>query len=106
MNSRALTRADLATALNHKIGLSFRESFDVVDFVIDEICDAFVRGESVKISTFGSFRIREKKPRVGRNLKTLEEVEISGRRVLLFRPSQVLRQRIADGEAGNGSGEG
>ena len=75
-----------------------------MEFVIDEICDALARGEPVKISTFGSFRIRDKKPRVGRNLRTLEEVEISGRRVLLFRPSQSLKSRIAGARHENGSG--
>ena len=103
MPGKALTRADIATALHQKVGLSFRESADVVDFVIDEICDAVVRGEYVKIATFGSFRLRDKKARVGRNLKTLEEVTISERRVLLFRPSQHLRRRVASGSSDRGS---
>ena len=105
MPGKALTRADIATALHQRVGLSFRESADVVDFVIDEICDAVVRGEYVKIATFGSFRLRDKKARVGRNLKTLEEVTISERRVLLFRPSQHLRRRVASGSADDSSGD-
>ncbi len=106
MTRGALTRAELASALNREVGLSFRESVDAVEFVIDEISHALVRGEPVKISTFGSFRTRDKKPRIGRNLKTLEEVEISGRRVLLFRPSHTLRRRVTDGEPGTASGDG
>ncbi len=103
MPGKALTRADIATRLHRKVGLSFRESADVVDFVIDEVCDALVRGEYVKIATFGSFRLRDKRARIGRNLKTLEEVTVSERRVVLFRPSRRLRHRVASGPADRGS---
>ncbi len=94
MSGDTVTRAQLGEAVYHEVGLSRNESADLVESVLDEISDALVRGESVKISSFGSFSVREKGQRVGRNPKTGEEVPILPRRVLVFRPSHVLKERI------------
>ena len=94
MESRTLTRADLAEAVYEEVGLSRNESSDLVEAVINEIMDALVKGDGVKISSFGSFSVREKGERVGRNPKTGQEVPILPRKVLVFRPSQVLKSRI------------
>ncbi len=90
-----LTRADLAEMLNRHIGLSKAESAEVVESVLKHICDALEQGEHVKISGFGTFTLRDKRERVGRNPKTGIEVPIAPRRVLTFRPSQIMRDRIA-----------
>ena len=92
-----LTRADLAETINRKMGLSRAESLDLVEQVLDKMTDALVRGENVKISGFGSFVLRDKNERVGRNPKTGVEVPITPRRVLTFRASQLLKDRIAKG---------
>ena len=92
-----LTRADLAETINRKIGLSRSESLDLVEQVLAKMSDALVRGENVKISGFGSFVLRDKKERVGRNPKTGIEVPITPRRVLTFRASQLLKERVAKG---------
>lgn len=89
-----LTRADLADELHGKIGLSRAESAHLVEQVLDTISDALVEGGNVKLSSFGSFMLRRKGLRVGRNPKTGVEVPIEPRTVLTFRPSQLLRQRI------------
>jgi integration host factor subunit alpha len=89
-----LTRADLADELHATIGLSRAESADLVEQVLDSISDALVAGENVKLSSFGSFMLREKGLRVGRNPKTGVEVPIEPRTVLTFRASQLLRDRI------------
>ena len=94
MESRTLTRADLAEAVYEEVGLSRNESSDLVESVLDEISNALVRGEGVKISSFGSFSVREKGERIGRNPKTGVEVPISPRKVLVFRASHVLKDRI------------
>ena len=75
--------------------MSRNESADLVESILDEISDSLVAGENVKISSFGSFVVRQKGGRVGRNPKTGEEVPIDPRRVLVFRPSQVLKERIS-----------
>lgn len=93
--SDTLTRADLAETLNSKIGLSRAESARLVEMVLDLMGDALVRGENVKISGFGTFVLRDKSGRVGRNPKTGVEVPITPRRVLTFRPSQIMRDRVA-----------
>jgi integration host factor subunit alpha len=93
-NAGTLTRADLAERLNREIGLSRAESADLVEQVLDGISEALVAGDNVKLSSFGSFIVREKGLRVGRNPKTGVVVPIAPRRVLSFRPSQLLRQRI------------
>lgn len=92
-----LTRADLADSLNQVIGLSRAESSRLIENIIDQICDALERGENVKISGFGTFVLRDKNARVGRNPKTGVEVPISPRRVLTFRPSQIMRDQVAQG---------
>lgn len=97
MDNRTITRADLAEAVYEEVGLSRNESSDLVEAVLDEISDTLVSGENVKISSFGSFSIREKGERIGRNPKTGVEVAISPRKVLVFRASHVLKDRINQG---------
>lgn len=92
----SLTRAELSDAVHRQIGLSRAESAQLVEDVLDHIADALVMGENVKISSFGSFVLRKKGLRVGRNPKTGVEVPIEPRTVLTFRPSQILRQSIND----------
>jgi integration host factor subunit alpha len=92
-----LTRADLADAINREIGLSRAESADMVEKILAHMCEALSKGENVKISGFGSFVLRDKGERVGRNPKTGVEVPIAPRRVLTFRASQMTRERIAKG---------
>jgi len=94
MGGKTLTRADLAEAVYKKVGLSRSESADLVEMVLDEICEAIVRGETVKLSSFATFHVRDKNERVGRNQKTGEEVPILPRRVMTFKASNVLKQRI------------
>ncbi len=97
MGSKTLTRADLAEALVDKVGLPRNESQELVELVLSEISDALADGEPVKLSSFGSFGIREKGERIGRNPKTGEEVPITPRRVLVFRPSNIMKDRINAG---------
>ncbi len=97
MAERTITRAQLSESVYQEVGLSRNESADLLEMVLGEIASALTRGESVKISSFGSFSIRSKGQRVGRNPKTGEEVPILPRRVLVFRPSQLLKSRINDG---------
>lgn len=92
-----LTRADLAEAINRKVGLSRSESLGMVESILDHMADALESGENVKISGFGTFLLRDKGERVGRNPKTGVEVPITPRRVLTFRASQMLKERIAKG---------
>ena len=94
MASATVTRAHLAEAVYQEVGLSRNESADLVETVLKEISESLTRGEPVKISSFGSFSVRQKGPRVGRNPKTGEEVPILPRRVLVFRASNVLKSRI------------
>jgi integration host factor subunit alpha len=94
MGGTTLTRADLAEAVYRKVGLSRTESAQLVEMVLDEICDSIVRGETVKLSSFATFQIRSKNERVGRNPKTGEEVPISPRKVMTFKASNVLKSRI------------
>ncbi len=89
-----MTRAQLAEAVYEQVGLSRNESADLVESVFDEIGESLVRGDTVKISSFGSFYVREKGTRMGRNPKTGDEVPILPRRVLVFRPSHVLKDLI------------
>ena len=96
MAGKTLTRADLTEALYQEIGLSRHESAELVESIIAELAKALLAGENVKISSFGSFVLRDKGGRIGRNPKTGEEVPIEPRRVLTFRPSQVLKQQIND----------
>ena len=94
MGAKTLTRADLAEAVYRKVGLSRTESAQLVEMVLDEICDAIVRSETVKLSSFATFHVREKNERVGRNPKTGQEVPILPRKVMTFKASNVLKQRI------------
>ncbi len=91
--ARALTRAALAKEIYKKIGFSYSESSRLLESVIEQVAGALARGEKVKLLNLGSFQVYEKRPRVGRNPKTGEEVTIPKRRVVSFRPSQVLKQR-------------
>ena len=95
-----LTRADLADELHRTIGLSRAESADLVEQVLDTIGEALLKGGNVKLSSFGSFILRKKGLRVGRNPKTGEEVPITPRRVLSFRPSHLMKDRVAAGNKG------
>jgi len=101
MSNRTLTRADLAEAVYQEVGLSRSESSQLVESVLNEVADTLVKGETVKLSSFGSFQVREKGGRVGRNPKTGEEVPIAPRRVLVFRASHVLKDRINNAQSGN-----
>jgi integration host factor subunit alpha len=92
-----VTRAQLSEAVYQEVGLSRNESADLVETVLKEIADALARGENVKISSFGSFFVRNKGQRIGRNPKTGEEVPINPRRVLVFRASHVLKDRVNAG---------
>ncbi|MEK9753094.1 MAG: integration host factor subunit alpha [Rhodospirillaceae bacterium] len=94
MTGQTITRAHLGEAVYQEVGLSRNESADMLEMVLDLMSDALVRGESVKISSFGSFSSRQKGQRIGRNPKTGEEVPILPRKVLVFRPSQVLKSRV------------
>ena len=94
MSNRTITRADLAESVYQEVGLSRNESADLVESVLDEVSKTLIAGENVKISSFGSFTIREKGERIGRNPKTGIEVPISPRKVLVFRASHVLKDRI------------
>ena len=94
MAGKTLTRAQLTEAVYQEVGLSRNESADLVEAVLGEISKALTRDEMVKISSFGSFFVRQKGQRIGRNPKTGEEVPILPRKVLVFRPSHVLKNRI------------
>lgn len=97
MSDKTLTRADLAEAVVRKVGLPRNESQDLVELVLNEISTALSQGEPVKLSSFGSFGIRQKGQRIGRNPKTGKEVPITPRRVLVFRPSNIMKDRINAG---------
>ncbi|MFN3482344.1 integration host factor subunit alpha [Rhabdaerophilum calidifontis] len=94
MAGQTITRADLCEAVYQKLGLSRAESSELVESVLREIADTLVRGETVKLSSFGSFVVRQKGERIGRNPKTGVEVPITPRRVLVFKPSNVMKARI------------
>ncbi len=97
MSGKTLTRMDLGEAVFREVGLSRNESSDLVEAVLDHVSDALVNGENVKISSFGTFSLRDKKARIGRNPKTGEEVPITPRRVLTFRPSHLMKDRVTAG---------
>jgi integration host factor subunit alpha len=92
-----LTRADLADVVHNEIGLSRSESASIVERILHHMCAALSDGQNVKISGFGSFILRDKGQRIGRNPKTGVEVPIAPRRVLTFRASQIMRERISRG---------
>jgi integration host factor subunit alpha len=99
MTGKTTTRADLTEAVYRSLGVSRNDSADFVERILDEISAALERGETVKISSFGTFSVRAKKQRMGRNPKTGEEVPITPRRVITFRASHVLKEQI------NGAGK-
>lgn len=99
MTGDTVTRARLAEAVYQEVGLSRTESSALVDAILNEIADSLVTDGTVKISSFGTFAVREKGERIGRNPKTGEEVPILPRRVLVFRASQVLKDRLNNGTA-------
>jgi integration host factor subunit alpha len=94
MSETTVTRADLAEAVYQEVGLSRNDSATLVETVLGEIVGALTRGETVKISSFGSFSVRQKGRRIGRNPKTGDEVPILPRKVLVFRASHVLKNKI------------
>ena len=91
-----VTRAVLQEAVRREVGLPRRVAAQLVDEAIDTICERLVAGEPVKISGFGSFATRDKHPRMGRNPKTRERAPIAARRMVVFRPSLVLKERIGE----------
>lgn len=97
MTNKTLTRMDLGEAVFREVGLSRNESATLVESVLAHMSDALADGKSVKISSFGTFSVRDKNARVGRNPKTGEEVPILPRRVLTFRPSHLMKDRVASG---------
>ncbi len=97
MGEKTLTRMDLSDAVLREVGLSRNESAQLVESVLQHMSDALATGETVKISSFGTFSVRDKAARVGRNPKTGDEVPISPRRVLTFRPSHLMKDRVAAG---------
>lgn len=97
MANKTLTRMDLSEAVFREVGLSRNESAQLVEAVLSHLSDALVAGQQVKISSFGTFSVREKTARIGRNPKTGEEVPIDPRRVLTFRPSHLMKDRVAAG---------
>ncbi len=92
----ALTKADLVDSIHEKIGFSKKEAADIVELIFDTIKGALTDGDKIKISGFGNFVVREKRARTGRNPQTGQAIEISARRVLTFKPSQVLRTDVND----------
>lgn len=90
----AMTKADLVDAIHEKVGFSKKEAADLVEMIFDSMKDTLSSGNKIKISGFGNFVVREKRSRMGRNPQTGESIEISARRVLTFRPSQVLRAEV------------
>jgi len=101
-----MTKADLVEAIHTKVGFSKKESADIVEMVFDTIKETLEKGEKIKISGFGNFEVRDKRSRVGRNPQTGEVIEISARRVLTFKPSQVLKNVLNGGSAEGVDDEG
>jgi len=100
MSEKTLTRMDLSEAIYRDVGLSRNDASQLVESVLQHMSDALVRSEQVKISSFGTFSVRDKAARVGRNPKTGTEVPIEPRRVLTFRPSHLMKDRVAAGNKG------
>jgi len=105
MNDSTVTRAQLAEAVYQEVGLSRNDSAQLVDVILEEISQALIKDDMVKLSSFGSFQVRSKGERIGRNPKTGEEVPIKPRRVLVFRASHVLKDKINRALTGGKSGE-
>ena len=89
-----MVKADIVECVSERIGIPRRESIEIVEMVLEIIKENLEKGEQVKISGFGNFSVREKRPRRGRNPQTGEEIEITARRVLTFKPSQVLKKTL------------
>ncbi len=104
MSGKTVTRSQLSEAVYQEVGLSRNESTELVESVLEEISSALIRGEVVKISSFGSFSVRQKGQRIGRNPKTGEEVPILPRKVLVFRASHVLKGRVNESLSVHGAG--
>ncbi len=100
MSEKTLTRMDLSEAVFREVGLSRNESAQLVESVLAHMSDALATGETVKISSFGTFSVRDTSARVGRNPKPGDEVPIHPRRVLAFRPSHLMKDRVAAGNRG------
>ena len=105
MTETTVTRAQLAEAVYQEVGLSRNDSSQLVDVILEEISQALIKGDMVKLSSFGSFQVRSKAQRIGRNPKTGEEVPILPRRVLVFRASHVLKDKINRALTGASSDE-
>ncbi len=95
-SNKTLTRADLSASIYKEVGFSLSEATAVVDSVIDEIIEGLASGETVKLSSFGTFGLRKKKERIGRNPKTGVEVPITPRTVLSFNASNILKKSVND----------
>lgn len=106
MTDSTVTRAQLAEAVYQEVGLSRNDSAQLVDVILEEVSQALLRDEMVKLSSFGSFQVRSKGERVGRNPKTGKEVPILPRRVLVFRASHVLKDKINRALGGTVGGKG
>ena len=91
---KTITRSDVAETIYEEIGLSRKDSADILDMILEEITKELVSGHDVKLSSFGTFSLRNKKARIGRNPKTGVSAEISPRRVISFKPSQIMRKTI------------
>jgi len=91
---KTATRSDIAEKIYEEVGISRKDAGDILDMMVDEIRDELVKGNDVKLSSFGSFLVKQKTPRIGRNPKTGVEAVISARRVISFKPSQNLRKAI------------
>ena len=97
MSSKTLTRIELSEAVYREVGLSRNESAELVETVLNHIANALINGEQVKISAFGTFSTRNKKQRIGRNPKTGTEIPITSRRVISFKASQIMKEKVAAG---------
>src|SRR5271170_8303762 len=105
MTDNTITRAQLSEAVYSEVGLSRNDSAQLVDVILDEISQALIKDEMVKLSSFGSFQVRAKGARIGRNPKTGQEVQIKPRNVLVFRASHVLKDKINRALTGTKKGE-
>ncbi len=101
-----MTKAEIIESVYSKIGFSKKESADIVELVFDTMKETLEKGEKIKISGFGNFVVRQKRPRIGRNPQTGEEIEITARRVLTFRPSQVLKAALNKNEGSSTNAAG
>lgn len=99
MATRTITRADLAEAVYEEVGLSRNETAELVEQVLDHVVNTLASGTSVKISSFATFNVRQKGQRIGRNPKTGEEVPIEPRKVITFRASQQMKEKVRKGGA-------